>query len=208
MLHLLTPLTAMLKRGFIFYFFFCYLRASLGSTNRVILAPVLKLCLDSGSLWAAEGIHGYAIKIGLGWDVSVSGLLVTIYFKCGRIRDAKLLFDGMRERNVVLWNTMLKGYVQSGLEKKAFQFFSEFHHSGFRPDEFGVHLLRNGVSPVNWVEGKLCADQVQAYPTNYLCLMIIRMRFVGIRNCLSISWQAIIGVNRSRCEYEGIECRL
>ena len=144
---------------------FRHLRASLGSTNKMTLAPVLKLCLNSGSLWAAEGVHGYAMKIGLVWDVFVSGALVNVYSKCGRMRNARLLFDGMRERDVVLWNMMLKGYVQLGLEKEAFQFFSEFHQSGFRPDEFSVHLLLNGVSEVNEVEGKWYADQVQAYAT-------------------------------------------
>lgn len=142
---------------------FRLLRASLGSTTRMTLAPVLKLCLNSGCLWAAEGVHGYAIKIGLEWDVFVSGALVNIYSKCGRMRDARLLFDWMRERDVVLWNMMLKGYVQLGLEKEAFQLFSEFHRSGLRPDEFSVQLILNGVSEVNWDEGKWLADQVQAY---------------------------------------------
>ncbi|CBI20738.3 unnamed protein product, partial [Vitis vinifera] len=123
---------------------FRLLRASLGSTTRMTLAPVLKLCLNSGCLWAAEGVHGYAIKIGLEWDVFVSGALVNIYSKCGRMRDARLLFDWMRERDVVLWNMMLKGYVQLGLEKEAFQLFSEFHRSGLRPDEFSVQLILNG----------------------------------------------------------------
>ncbi|ONI33045.1 hypothetical protein PRUPE_1G402000, partial [Prunus persica] len=123
------------------------LRGSVVFTSRLTLAPVLKLCLLSGNVWASEAVHGYAVKIGLEWDVFVSGALMNIYSKLGRIKEARALFDGMEERDVVLWNTMLKAYMEIGLEKEGLSLFSAFHLSGLRPDDVSVRsVLIAGVS--------------------------------------------------------------
>ncbi|PQP99238.1 pentatricopeptide repeat-containing protein [Prunus yedoensis var. nudiflora] len=114
------------------------LRESVVFTSRLTLAPVLKLCLLSGNVWASEAVHGYAVKIGLEWDVFVSGALVNIYSKLGRIKEARALFDGMEERDVVMWNTMLKAYMEMGLEKEGLYLFSAFHRSGLRPHDVNV----------------------------------------------------------------------
>ncbi|MED6162922.1 hypothetical protein PIB30_075047 [Stylosanthes scabra] len=108
---------------------FRVLRESFVLTTRHTLAPVFKLCLLSGCEWASQVIHGYAVKIGLEWDVFVAGALVNIYAKFGRIRDARVLFDGMPVRDVVLWNVMIKAYVEMGLQDQAMILFSEFHRS-------------------------------------------------------------------------------
>ncbi|KAM6541935.1 hypothetical protein CsatB_006382 [Cannabis sativa] len=105
------------------------LREYFVSTSRLTLAPLLKLCLLSGYVWASEAVHCYAVKIGLEWDVFVSGALVNIYSKFGRIKEARGLFDLMPERDVVLWNVMLKVYLEMGLEKEVVYLFNEFHQS-------------------------------------------------------------------------------
>ena len=142
---------------------FRLLRESIVLTSRFTLAPVLKLCLLSGYVWASEAVHGYAIKIGLGWDVFVSGALVNIYAKFGRIREARVLFDGMQERDVVLWNVMLKAYVEMGLYKDALYLFSSFHRSELHPDDVSVHCVLNGINNVGSDEGNRLAEQVKAY---------------------------------------------
>ncbi|XP_042482746.1 pentatricopeptide repeat-containing protein At4g33170 isoform X2 [Macadamia integrifolia] len=142
---------------------FRLMRKSTVPPNRLTLAPVLKLCLQSGFISASEVIHSFAVKIGLEWDVFVSGALVNIYSKFGRARDARILFDEIPERDVVLWNVMLKVYVQSGLGAEAFMLFSEFHRSGLRPDDVSVRCVLGGASEVDSIEVKKNVEQVQAY---------------------------------------------
>lgn len=141
------------------------LRWSFVSTSSLTLAPVLKLSLLSGYIWASEAVHGYAIKIGLVWDVFVSGALVNIYCKLGRIMEARVLFDLMSERDVVLWNVMLKSYMEMGLVKEAHVLFSEFHRSGLRPDNFSVHFVLFGIDKDGSVECKRHIEQIQAFVT-------------------------------------------
>ncbi|KAK4853506.1 hypothetical protein QYF36_010262 [Acer negundo] len=148
------------KEGFCL---FRLLRESVVLTSRLTLRPVLKLTLASGFVWASEAVHGYAVKIGLDWDVFFSGSLVNIYSKFGKIREARVLFDGMPERDVVLWNVMLQAYVQMGFEAETFHLFSNFHSSGLRPDDVSVRCVLSGISNVGSEVGKKHKEQVQAY---------------------------------------------
>ncbi|BBG95038.1 CTC-interacting domain 7 protein [Prunus dulcis] len=143
------------------------LRESVVFTSRLTLAPVIKLCLLSGNVWASEAVHGYAVKIGLEWDVFVSGALMNIYSKLGRIKEARALFDGMEERDVVLWNTMLKAYMEIGLEKEGLSLFSAFHLSGLRPDDVSVRSVLSGIAKFDFYEGKRNMEQVQAYAVKF-----------------------------------------
>ncbi|PON61639.1 Pentatricopeptide repeat [Trema orientale] len=143
------------------------LRESIVSTSRLTLAPVLKLCLHSGYIWASEAVHGYAVKIGLEWDVFVSGALVNIYSKFGRIGEARALFDRMPERDVVLWNVMLKAYLGMGLERQVLYLFSEFHRSGLRPDDVTMRCVISGINRVGSDKCSRYLEQVQAYSTKF-----------------------------------------
>ncbi|KAF8401112.1 hypothetical protein HHK36_014416 [Tetracentron sinense] len=148
---------------------FCLMRRSEVSPSRLTLAPVLKLCLLSGFVSASEAIHGYAVKIGLEWDLFVSGALVNIYSKYGRVENARLLFDGIPERDFVLWNVMIKAYAQLGREKDAFLLFSAFHRSGLLPDDASVRCVLGGPSEVRSGDGKKYVELVQAFAIK-MCL--------------------------------------
>ncbi|KAL7170822.1 hypothetical protein ACSBR2_035650 [Camellia fascicularis] len=136
--------------------------------TKLTLAPVLKLCLISGCLPAAQMVHGYAVKIGLDRDVFVSGALVNIHSKLGRVWDARALFNDMPdpEKDVVLWNIMLRAFVQMGLKYEAFLLFSEFHRCGLHPDDLSVQCVLGGVSESDDQQGNdMFVKQVQAYAT-------------------------------------------
>lgn len=150
-----------------FHIFRLLLGSSSGlSVSKHTLAPVLNLCLISGYVWASEMVHGFSTKVGLGLDLFVSGALVNIYCKFGRVREARVLFDDVIEsdRDAVLWNVMLKAYVQMGFQEEVFRFFSEFHRSGFA-DAASVRYFLSGFPGVDFDEGVMFMHQVQAYAT-------------------------------------------
>ncbi|MED6203674.1 hypothetical protein PIB30_001369 [Stylosanthes scabra] len=117
---------------------FRVLRESFVLTTRHTLAPVFKLCLLSGCEWASQVIHGYAVKIGLEWDV-----------------------------DVVLWNVMIKAYVEMGLQDEALILFSAFHRSGLCPDDVTVRSVLMGVSRTGF---ELLLKQVRAYASKLFLL--------------------------------------
>ncbi|KAJ8636138.1 hypothetical protein MRB53_010405 [Persea americana] len=161
-------------------------------STRLTLAPVLKLCLQSELPDTAETVHGYALKVALDWDIFVSGALVNIYAKFGRIKNARYLFDEMPERDVVLWNVMIKGYMQMGLEYEANLLFSELHRSRLHPDDVSVRCILGGSSDRGSVE------QVQAYAIK-ICLFKENSDVVAWNKMLSGFFQG--GKNEDVVEY-------
>ncbi|KAG0477542.1 hypothetical protein HPP92_012261 [Vanilla planifolia] len=51
------------------------------------------------------------------------------------------LFDGMVERDVVSWNTVIGGNVESGLYEEALAMVRQMTHVGLRPDSFTLSTV-------------------------------------------------------------------
>ncbi|KAF6167682.1 hypothetical protein GIB67_017177 [Kingdonia uniflora] len=86
-------------------------KSPIGRPNRFSFPPLLKTCVGVRALM---GVHGQVEKIGVSGDVYVGTTLVDCYSKCGAVGFARSVFDEMRVRNVVSWNTMISGLAKSG----------------------------------------------------------------------------------------------
>lgn len=58
--------------------------------------------------------HGHVLKMGFDSDVYVQNTLITMYAVCRNLGDARKLFDESPVLDLVSWNSILAGYVQSG----------------------------------------------------------------------------------------------
>jgi pentatricopeptide repeat protein len=83
-------------------------------------------------------IHGYAMRSGFDSLVNISTALVDMYAKCGSLETARQLFDGMLERNVVSWNSMIDAYVQNENPKEAMLIFQKMLDEGVKPTDVSV----------------------------------------------------------------------
>ncbi|CAM0883922.1 unnamed protein product [Alopecurus aequalis] len=87
-------------------------------THHMPLIPVLLKAAASRPRWPGPGLgrslHAEAIKVAFARDLLVGTTLVSMYCKSGLLADARHLFDGMPERNVVTCNAMLDGYAAAG----------------------------------------------------------------------------------------------
>ncbi|KAK6805072.1 hypothetical protein RDI58_002856 [Solanum bulbocastanum] len=77
-------------------------------------APLLKACANLEDLEMGQGVHKHVLALGFGRFGSIRIGIVELYSGCGRMMDAKKVFDEMSHRDVILWNLMVKGYSQSG----------------------------------------------------------------------------------------------
>ncbi|KAK4841927.1 hypothetical protein QYF36_012721 [Acer negundo] len=99
------------------------LKDGFGSLNRITFSTMLilsssKRCVDLG-----RQIHGQIVKFGFGSYVFVGSPLMDMYAKIGLIYDAKRVLDGMSERNVVMYNTMITGLLRCGLIEESKRLF-------------------------------------------------------------------------------------
>ncbi|XP_062030164.1 pentatricopeptide repeat-containing protein At5g56310-like [Rosa rugosa] len=78
---------------------------------------VVSACARSGMVREGEQLHGRVLGGGFGSNVFVQTSLVSLYAGggglSGGVECARKVFDEMRERSVVSWNTLLSGYVRS-----------------------------------------------------------------------------------------------
>ncbi|KAK9944193.1 hypothetical protein M0R45_009771 [Rubus argutus] len=88
-------------------------------------------------------IHGYMLKIGLGKDVHkedfndvlMTNAVMDMYTKYGSMRNAYMLFDKMKTKDVASWNIMIMGYGMHGNANKALDMFSCMCEAQIEVDE-------------------------------------------------------------------------
>ncbi|KAL5849801.1 hypothetical protein ACOSQ3_007856 [Xanthoceras sorbifolium] len=78
--------------------------------NRFSFPPLLKAAARIEGLFEGMQVHGLGAKLGFDSDPFVQTSLVGMYAACGRVDDARLMFDKMSHRDVVTWSIMFDGY--------------------------------------------------------------------------------------------------
>nr|CAB3497982.1 unnamed protein product [Digitaria exilis] len=98
------------------------------------LPYVVKSCAALGAVALGRLVQRTARGIGLGRDLYVGSALIKMYADAGLLRDAREVFDGMAERDCVLWNVMMDGCIKAGDVDGAVLLFREMRASGCEPN--------------------------------------------------------------------------
>ncbi|KAL5792363.1 hypothetical protein ACOSP7_000957 [Xanthoceras sorbifolium] len=75
---------------------------------------ILKISAKFSFLRTGKQVHGRMIKSGSHNKLSLQNQMLHVYVKCREFDDTAKLFDEMRVRNVVTWNTVICGAVDCG----------------------------------------------------------------------------------------------
>lgn len=101
----------------------------------VTLVAVFSACGQLGALESGRWIHAYMKNKRIRMNVHVGAALVDMYSKCGSLEDARLVFDEVKSKDVVVWNAMISGYAMNGLSIEALQLFSDMCRLNVPPTE-------------------------------------------------------------------------
>jgi pentatricopeptide repeat protein len=103
--------------------------------NAITYLSILKACASSPSAleWGKE-VHALIRCGGLESDVRVASALLKMYAKCGSIKEARLVFDRLISRDVMMWNVMIGAYAEIGQGHEAFALFLRMQRGGFVPN--------------------------------------------------------------------------
>lgn len=94
------------------------------------LVAALKACSVLQDLESAKKIQAEIVECGCELDVYVGTTLVDVYGKCGRLLDARCIFDKMPHRTVVSWNAMILGYAQTDKAETALELYLQMREEG------------------------------------------------------------------------------
>ncbi|PWA88664.1 RNA editing factor [Artemisia annua] len=101
-----------------------------------IFPSATKACGILASFDVGRCVHCFGVKTGYGSDVFVASSVVDMYAKCGKIEDARKVFDEMTVRNVVSWSGMIYGYCQMGENEEALWLFKRALFERFEVNDF------------------------------------------------------------------------
>ncbi|KAG0471032.1 hypothetical protein HPP92_015578 [Vanilla planifolia] len=107
--------------------------------NEFCFSSVLPAFSEFSSLEHGRMVHSRILKSTFQLDVGVGNTVMDMYFKCGIIEDAQLVFQTMTKIDVVSWTTIISGFGQHGKGREALKLFKMMEERGFIPD--GVTFL-------------------------------------------------------------------
>jgi pentatricopeptide repeat protein len=96
----------------------------------------LRSCVAARALRPGRQLHARLLVSGLGLDAALATRLVDLYASCGHVPDARLLFDGMPQRNVFVWNVLIQKYARDGPREEAIGMYRAMLERSMEPDNF------------------------------------------------------------------------
>ncbi|KAF3433128.1 hypothetical protein FNV43_RR24230 [Rhamnella rubrinervis] len=107
---------------------FCQMLQQGYRPDSVALSTILS---DVSSLKLGVQIHGWAIRHGIEWNLSIANSLVDMYSSHGKVVRARWLFKEMPERDIVSWNSIISAHRK---DPEALVYFDEMEKAGAIPD--------------------------------------------------------------------------
>ncbi|KAM7278027.1 hypothetical protein ACFE04_005161 [Oxalis oulophora] len=103
--------------------------------DRFCFPPLFKAVARVYDFEIGVELHGLVEKLGFADDPFIQTGLMRMYATCGRVFQARVVFDKMLHRDVVAWSTMVDGYCQSGFFGDVLRLFEEMKSSNVEPDK-------------------------------------------------------------------------
>ncbi|XVE80462.1 hypothetical protein DITRI_Ditri14bG0141600 [Diplodiscus trichospermus] len=114
------------------------------------------LLASSKTLQETQRLHAFSLKTGIFSHPSISSRLLSLYAdpKINNLRYARSIFDRIQNPTLVLWNIIIKCYVENQQSHEAISLFVQVLGL-FPPDEFTFPCVIKGCAKLNAVkEGK------------------------------------------------------
>ncbi|KAL0916716.1 hypothetical protein M5K25_014248 [Dendrobium thyrsiflorum] len=115
--------------------------------DHISLSSAITACAQEANFLLGRQIHGSAAKIGLVTHVSVSNVLMSMYYKYDEVDCATKVFIDMKDRNVISWTTMI--CIDSS---SAVSLFNSMRMDGVQPNDVTFVVLANSVSPKHLIQ--------------------------------------------------------
>lgn len=175
--------------------------------DNVSFVSVVDACT---SLEAGKRIHVLIAESGCLQDLNVGTTLLTMYGRCGCVKNAIAVFGGIVDRDNSCWNAMMAAFSQNAHGKEALDLFSKMQLNGIHPDVVTFVCVLDGCASLSSLAEGLAIHaiivemEVEVDHTLGTALVDMYGKCGSLHDALSvfsrtphdnlISWNAIIGV--------------
>ncbi|KAM6579922.1 hypothetical protein CsatA_003696 [Cannabis sativa] len=95
---------------------------------------VLRACARVNDVLHGRKIHVFSIKLGFETYLFVGNALIHMYSSCGELGFAQKMFEGMTDRDLVSWNSLICGYTKWNRFEDVLGLFESMQAADVRPD--------------------------------------------------------------------------
>ncbi|KAI8524365.1 hypothetical protein RHMOL_Rhmol13G0145000 [Rhododendron molle] len=179
------------------------------------LPPVLKACSGFVAIEAGRVVHGQVFRHGFGSDMFLQNGLVDLYAKCGQVAQARVIFDGVYDKTIVSWTSIISGYAQNGQPVEALTIFSEMRKLDVKSDWIALVSILRAYTDIEDLEQRKsihgCVIKMGLEFELDLCIGLTAMYAkCGHNDCpeeaMVILWNAMIsGYAKNGCPEEAME---
>ncbi|XP_004236458.1 putative pentatricopeptide repeat-containing protein At3g15930 [Solanum lycopersicum] len=99
------------------------------------MVSILTTCAHLGALELGEWIKTYIDKHKIYVDIHLGNAVIDMYFKCGSVEKALVMFTQMPSRDKFTWTAMIIGLASNGHEREALDMFFEMLRASETPDD-------------------------------------------------------------------------
>ncbi|KAK9070092.1 hypothetical protein SSX86_010491 [Deinandra increscens subsp. villosa] len=102
--------------------------------NMSTFASIIGACSMLSAFEVGQQVQTQLMKTDFATDIKMRSALIDMYSKCGRIEDARKVFDEMPVKNVFSWTSMIDGYGKNGDPSEALDLFNQMQNVRIRPN--------------------------------------------------------------------------
>ncbi|KAL6504037.1 hypothetical protein OROGR_025960 [Orobanche gracilis] len=111
------------------------LRLSNFNRRNFPFATMLSISANTQYIEMGRQLHAQATLTNADLDIQVANALVDMYAKCGRFREAAIIFKNLPDKCSVPWTAMISAYVQRGHNDEALNLFNEMRRDNICGDQ-------------------------------------------------------------------------
>ncbi|KAF8412703.1 hypothetical protein HHK36_000671 [Tetracentron sinense] len=188
------------------------------SCNQNSFATVISSCgLLEDELLGCQVLANVIVS-GFESNVSVTNSLISMFGGFGSVEEARYVFDQMKERDTISWNSMISAYAHNGLCKESLKCFYWMRHAHDEPNSTTLSSLISAccfIDNLKWGRGihglvvKLGLDTIVCVCNTLITLYSEAERsedaellFRGMPEWDLISWNSMMA-----CYVQAGECR-
>ncbi|KAI4332633.1 hypothetical protein L6164_017525 [Bauhinia variegata] len=120
-------------------------------------------------------IHGWVIRHGVEWNLSVANSLIIMYSNHGKLDQACWIFNKMPERDVVSWNSIISAHSK---HRESLVYFEKMQQVGAKPDKITFVSLLSACAHLGLVKDaerlfSLMSERYRINPSmeHYACMV-------------------------------------
>ncbi|KAM7279868.1 hypothetical protein ACFE04_007002 [Oxalis oulophora] len=127
------------------------------------VTSVLRACRNLKDLEFGKFVHDYMIRHGYQHDTTACNFLIDMYAKCGNLSSSRDVFDNMKDKDSVTWNSLINGYFRDGGFDEGIKLF-KMMKMDFVPDSVTyLMLLTSSTQSSDLEQGRIFHSEIMKW---------------------------------------------